>query len=232
MEKEIKYIDLIELFLTYTIYDIKKEVETPNINFIFNEEGINFFKSIINDGKFRMHHAHQNDLNYLLKHSSDNCISLCINDTESFFKYLMEIVNATLKLMREYEDNPIAYENARYILRRIWLRLGVEDVLDINRFLQKQLEFVRNRTFDTKDPVFVGKLDKYDITMKTKISDSWDESTRHMVFNISDENEEYELPHILYDIDEEGVCHLYAIQSHDTDKSKHIEIPHYPEQLQ
>ena len=50
----------------------------------------------------------------------------------------------------------------------------------------------------------------------------WDESTRSMHFTIKDADKRYALPRVLYDIDNNGVCYVYAIQkskSEGADKS-------------
>jgi hypothetical protein len=44
-----------------------------------------------------------------------------------------------------------------------------------------------------------------------------------MVFTLKNDEEEYELPHVLYDINDKGICYIYAVQSSKKTKNKHIE---------
>lgn len=223
MNREINCIDLIEIFLNYSIPDIKLEKETPNINFIFGQDGFNLFKKIINDGENRPHHSNKTDLDFLIEHSNDNCLSIQIDDAEHFFKHLTTITNETIKLFDEYGDRINPRETTRYLLRRIWLRMGISDIENIDSFLEKQLQFVKNRTFDSIESKNIGTFDGYNVLMKTKLNDLWDETTRSMVFTIENCGDEYELPYVLYDIDDDNNCYIYGVQNKGINKSKKIE---------
>jgi len=59
--------------------------------------------------------------------------------------------------------------------------------------------------------------------MKSEVNPTWDETTRSMIFTIEKNNYTYELPHILYDIDDKGVCYIYAVQSSKKKRDKTIE---------
>ena len=223
MNDLISYNDLIQIFLSYSIYDIKNEREMPNINFIFNEDGYDLLNSVIKDNEHRLHHSTIEDLDYLKTHSNDDCISLVINDAFIFFKYLTDIVNESLKLFREYGDNVNARETTRYLLRRIWLRMGINDIQNVELFLKNQLEFIKDRTFNIKENEQISEYEGEKVLVKTKPSELWDESTRSMIFTLENESESYELPHILYDINEDGICYVFGVQSAQVEKSKRIE---------
>jgi len=85
------------------------------------------------------------------------------------------------------------------------------------------LQFIRNRTFDTHCQKKIGLFNEHDIFMETIVNDMLDETTRSMIFIINGDNGTYELPHILYDIDNNGVCYIYGVQSSQTKKDKKIE---------
>ena len=214
MKKEIEINEVIKIFFNKTIYEIKSEIEIPNINFHFNDNNYQLFKE---------NNIKQKDIDFFIKHYNDNCLSIEINNTLSFFQYLTNIINETINLFKEYGNfiNPI--ETVEYLLRRIWLRMGINDLSDINNFLKNQLQFIKNRHLDCYEEKIIKNDDKYKIYMKTKVNDFWDETTRKMVFIIKNNNELYELPHILYDIDDNNTCYIYGVQSSQNEKNKHIE---------
>ena len=206
--KKILLEDVINIFFKYTIYDLKEEIETPNINFCFKEKLDDLFD--------------QKDLDYLIDNNSE-CLYVVINDKLTFFKYLTNIINETVNLFNEYEQNVDLEETARYLLRRIWLRMGINDFIDINKFLDNQLKFIKNRMLDTPEGKRLYTTKEFEIFQKTKVNDLWDETTRRMIFTIKNNDELYELPHILYDIDDNNTCYIYGVQSSQNEKNKHIE---------
>lgn len=226
-EREIiKPRQVIEVFLGNTIHEIKDEMEVPNINFIFDKDGYNLFKKVIdnplrNIGSWKT--PTQDDLLFLINHSNEDCLTINVNDTHKFFKLLTNIINETIELNSFYVDLDYSILTIKYLLRRIWLRMGINDVENINYFLNKQLQFVKNRTFDTHNELLVDKFHNYDVFMKTNRNELWDETTRSMIFTIKNDNIEYELPHILYDIDDENNCYIYGVQSSQNEKDKSIE---------
>lgn len=225
--KYIEFREIIELFLHTSIHELKEETETPNVNFIFDSEGLSLFDDIVKNPfvleGYWTPDATQEDIDYMIQRSNDDCLTLYIKDTNKFFKYLMDITNSLLDLFKFYGINASPRNTAMNIMRRIWLRMGVEDVENVEQFLKKQLEFVNNKTFANKNPEKVGSYYDYDVVMNTSINPTWDESTRSMIFTIKNDDEEYELPHVLYDIDDNGICYIFAVQSEQKKKSKTIE---------
>ena len=215
--------DIADAFLGTSIRELNEEVETPNINFLFNGDGYDYFNSLINDSEFRLHKPYQEDLDYLIEHYDEDCLDITVHDHELFFNLLNQIIEEQIKLFIEYGDNVISRETAIYLLRRIWLRLGVSDFDHIEDFLSKQLEFVTNRTFDTQTPRLINTYEGYNVYMKTVAKDMWNETTRGMIFTIGEDEHSYELPHILYDIDATNTCYIYGVQnSQSENKDKRI----------
>lgn len=206
--------EIIELFLGTTIYQIKSEREVPNISFKFN--------SADSDTDF-IYRAFKNNIKYLMEHLTDDCICVEVHDNDLFFRCLSDIISETIKLSNEYEGRVLEIPTALYILRRIWLRMGITDIENVEQFLNRQLQFVTDRTLDTYKKQKVDVFEGYDIFMKTIKNDSWDETTRSMIFTIERDNECYELPRVLYDIDNNKTCYIYGVQSAIGDHSKHIE---------
>ncbi len=216
---KIEFKNLIELFLETSIYQIKSEEEVPNINFKFGKDGLDLFEKVISTSSC----YNKNNLNYLINHCNDDCITIKINDSVKFFKYLTEIANETIKLFYDYDDIVDLNETVMYLLRRIWLRLGISDIENIEFFLDKQLQFVKNRTFDNYKLEKVGTFFEHSVFMKTKANELWDETTRSMVFTIGSDEKVYELPHILYDIDDQNICYIYGVQNCQFSKDRTIE---------
>ena len=225
----IEFRELVELFLNTSLSEIKKESDTPNINFKFKEDGLDLFKDIVANPfvkkDFWTPDAKQEDIDFLLSHNNndDDVPTIYINDSIKFFEILTNIINSTLELYAEYGMRLSARNLAMQILRRIWLRMGVEDISNIDIFLDKQLQFVRNRAFDNHKIEKVNMLNEYEVFMTIDVNQTWDESTRSMIFTIKGNDSTYELPHILFDIDDNGICYIYAVQSSKKEKDKTIE---------
>ena len=222
MEK-IEFKEIIELFLIRTLKEIKSGKDVPNINFKFNEEGIRLFESI-SKSPFKLKdywtpNIDKEDIDYLKNSIDNNMLTIYVDDAHKFFDYLKDIVNESIKLYDEYGEIKFARNFAMNLMKHIWLRMGVEDFSNVNKFLNKQLQFVKNRKINIKE----DEQTKENITKKTIVNRVYDETTRSMVFTIKEADREYELPHVLYDIDDNGVCYIYAVQSKKGIKDKKIE---------
>ena len=226
---EVVFKEIVELFANTTIYELKYERETSNLNFKFKEDGFMLFQYVMKN-PFVMKDAwtpniRKEDITFIKNHNNDiNVPTVSINDSVSFFEYLTEISNGLNKLYREYNECRNARELSIKMLRRIWLRMGIEDFSSVDTFLRKQLEFVKSRKLDVYSECLFTKFNEYDVSMKTEANRTWDESTRSMIFRIHNLDSSYELPHIMYDIDENNVCYIYAIQNGKrVEKDKKIE---------
>lgn len=226
MEK-IEFRELVEMFLHISIRQIKSESEAPNINFKFGEDAFVLFKNIIDNPfvneEYFIPNAEQKDIDFLLSRSHDDCPTIYVRDSIKFFQYLVDITNELIALRKYYKVSSIPRNLAMQIMRRIWLRMGIEDIQNVERFLDNQLQFVQNRTFDVKKSEKIDLFDKYSVYMRTTVNYTWDETTRSMIFIIKGDNEVYELPYILYDIDNNGTCYIYGVQSAKGKKDKTIE---------
>ncbi len=215
--KKIEFKETIELFVERVIYDIKSGRDVPNINFNFGESGLELFNHVKNnphklEGYWTPDISDENIEKVMSQ--DEGVLTINVHDTSRFFHLLTDIVNASLELESKYTDRPSERSYAMYLMRRIWLRMGIEDVNNIESFLEKQLEFLKNHTLDNYDFTIVDMFYDYKVKMKTISNPTWDESTRSMIFSITDEKEEdYELPHILYDIDKDNNCYIYGVQS-------------------
>ena len=207
--------EVIDLFIHRVINDIKIESEIPNVNFIFDD--LENFESIS-----------KRDIDFISKYNK-NSYSIKINNTKLFFKLLTELCNAQIDLRRYYGLNVPIKEESNAILRRIWLRATQSDFDNIEVFLQKQIEFIKDRTFDNpNNTIKYNNIYGYDVYYEIKENNSYSESSRRLEFTLDNNNNAiHSLPSILYDIrkeDNEKVCYIYAVQNEKTRKiNKKIE---------
>ena len=225
--ERIEFREIVELFLCVSIYELKSESEVPNINLQFGPDGYALFQDIkekpfVKEGSWTPDATKEN-IDFVIEHSNDDCLTIKVNNSIHFFELLMNITNSLLRLYEYYDIKAHPRNMAMNIMRRIWLRMGPTDVENVELFLRKQLEFLNNMTFDSRKEKFISEYYDYDVCMKTMLNRTFDETTRSMIFTIDDEKEEYELPHILYDIDDSNTCYIYGVQNKGEKKSKAIE---------
>ena len=225
--KKIEFRELVELFLNTSFREIKSETETPNINFKFGEDGFDLFKNIVENPFVKegawTPNANQEDIDFIHSHNDDDVPTIYINDSVKFFEYLTNIINTLIELNAEYEITSSPRNLTMNVLRRIWLRMVIEDIENIEVFLEKQLQFTKNKLLDTYNIEKISSLNEYEIFMRSEVNPTWAESTRSMIFTIKRNDNTYELPHILYDIDDNETCYIYAVQSSKHKKDKSIE---------
>ena len=225
--------EVIELFVVRTIYEIDSEIEIPKFNIIFDDKGMDLLEKVKNEpyqkiGYFTPDISQKDMEKIRIENQNDiNCPTIIVKDAALFFELLTNIINEQIKLNYIYGENSSARAIALQVLRRIWLRMEPDDFLDIELFLQKQLDFLKNLEFDMPRKEQRFKEFDYKIVYEIEKCETWCESTRRIVFKIFSENEIHELPKIYYDIREENnepVCYIYAVQNGRNKKtSKKIE---------
>lgn len=221
--------ELVELFVSVTVPDIMDEYEVPRVNFIFSDEAISWLRNLLKNPFKKEGYDTQNmtedDINRLCRENQNdsNCPTIVVKDYKLFFQLLTDIVNEQIDLYFEYRKGMGARRAALLLLRRLWLRMNVEDFNDVELFLEKQLEFLKNREFDNPfDENSLGIFDRYFVFYGVELCETWCESTRRMYFRIYDGLEEHhDLPNVYYDICEENgekVCYVSAVQCQKYDK--------------
>ena len=224
--------EVIELFVSRTIFDIQKTKEIPKINFLFNKDGL----ALIEDVKKRPFRKEgyyipdisDEDYQMLLDQNkvSDECYNIVIHDADTFFTLLTEIVNEQVKLENEYHGFNNARYEALYMLRRIWLRMDATDFYSIENFLMKQRDFIKNRELD--DFSRNKKLTQYDgidVYYMIHSHETYYETSRVINLYLYDGIERHDLAKVLYDIREENnekVCYIYALQKPKLSKKSKI----------
>ena len=221
MEK-IEFKEIIELFSIFALKEIKSGNAVPNINFKFNDKGKKIFDEVFKDPFEKEGYwtpsIQEEDLEFLNNIDND-VLTIEVDDAYEFFNYLKDITNELIKLHDEYNEVKFARNLAMALLKHIWLRMGIEDFSNVNSFLEKQLQFVKNRKLDTKNKEQIEN----NIIKETIVNRVYDETTRSMIFTINNEEGTYELPHILYDIDDSDICYIYGVQNKNKNKNKKIE---------
>ena len=220
--EKIEFKEIIELFLIFALKEIKSGETVPNINFKFNEEGLKLFEDVLKNPFEKKGYwtpsIQEEDLEFL-ENIDNDALTIEVDDAYKFFYDLKNITNELIKLHDEYNEVKFARNLAMALLKHIWLRMGIEDFSNINSFLDKQLQFVKNRKLDTKNKEQI----KNNVIKETIVNRVYDETTRSMIFTINNEEGTYELPHILYDIDDNDVCYIYGVQNKNKNKNKKIE---------
>lgn len=217
MNDKVTFEETVELFVNNTIYEIINESETPRFNIIFNKEAYKLFYYIMEnpfkkEGYWTPNIEHK-DIEKLKELSHGDYPTIYVKDHIKFFEYLTEITNNLINLYNKYGEQKSPRSLLIQVMRRIWLRMGVNDLNNVEKFLFKELEFIKNDMFD--DYRFVIGIDEfytYEVKAKTVVNRTWDESNRSMTFKIYDEFGYHSLPHILYDIIDD-TCYIYAVQN-------------------
>lgn len=220
----IDFNEAIELFINTTLPSIKAENEVPNVNFIFDKTALNLIKHVY-ENPFKLPNSWTPDIEErhleLLKIENNmdpNIPTIVIKDGYMFFMNLVRITNEYIRLCREYKFSAHPRSAFMRVSRRIFLRMGIEDFQNVELFLQKQHEFLLSREFEEyKYKTKVGEYKGYDIYAENKLNHTWDETNRHMHFEVFDGDEHiHDLSRIDYEIrseDDEKVCYIYAVQN-------------------
>lgn len=222
--RKVELSEIVELFLTFSIHQIKSEGEVPNINFKFEDEAHLYFNNTIKK-IFELNTTEDKlkDVDYAFSSSNDDCLNIYVKDIQKFFDYLLEYTNNYIELLNMYKIDENSKAVAMQVMRRIWLRMGISDFDNVELFLKKQSEFANNRLLDTLEQKNVSTFYDYNVYMKTIVNTPFVETTRSMIFTIKDDNDEYQLPSILYDIDDSNTCYIYGVQNKAEKKSKNIQ---------
>lgn len=140
MDKYMTLKEVVEGFVNFAYGDILFENEVSRFNISFEDSSFlknkefNFFSNSLQD----------------ILNNVPNCEipTVVIHDTELFFRLLTNVINAQIDLNDLYDNSAAKSMVARRVMRRLWLRMGVEELDNIELFLEKQLAFIENRELD------------------------------------------------------------------------------------
>lgn len=224
-------------FITETMYDILFEEEFPNFKFDFRqEEAIDFIKKVLQAyaDEYDFYKEKAQKIYDTIKGKNDNNETkpvMVINDYKQFFELFREYYEQDIELYfkRIGRTGFPVYEQEN-CFKQIWLRATPDDFNNPENFLRKQLQMLKDKTFEKYDrETYLGKLEFLDdniICIKNGIARTWDENLRQMEITIYDKqyyhNTElfirphYTLPVIRYGIyekDGKKICYIGSIQN-------------------
>lgn len=225
------------MFITETMHDILFEEDFPNFKFDFRqEEAIDFIKKVLQEyvDKYDFYKEKVQKIYDAIegkKQSNEIQPVMIVNDYKQFFELLREYYEKDIELYFKRIDMSFfpVYEQEK-CFKEIWLRATPDDFNNPENFLRKQLQMIKDTTFEKYDKeTCLGKLSFLDdniICIKNGIARTWDENLRQMEITIYDKqyyhNTElfirphYTLPVIRYGIyekDGKKVCHIGSIQN-------------------
>ena len=208
--------DIRKDFLYHTIPELNSCMcDMDYIKFVFDFKDIEELEKIVREdsenfdiGIKSIRHLLSNNKNYML----DNDTYIKVNDMNKFFSLLDQIVIEYSE--REHKVLP----HNRDFIRGIWLRMGVEDITNVEEFLERQLDFLKHDNIIRYNDTLLSDSN-LKIYYKNKCNDEYFETNNHLEFTIKDDDKEYDLPVIHYafskDSENKPLCYLYGIQKLD-----------------
>jgi len=218
-DDQIAYKELVEIFLSDTVPEIAGEYEVPKFNIIFDEEAYQYFYYVLKHPYGTISTVREKHIKQLMSlNGDDSCPTIVVKDFQMFFYNLLEIINRQIRLYALYEEPRNARDLCMFYLRRVWLRMTPGDFCNVEKFLDRELSFIKNYSFDylmlkRKITEFYGN----DLYMALRLGTTFDESTRQMTFFLQTKDKKrHDLPYIHYGVTEENgkkVCYIFGVQN-------------------
>ena len=213
-------LDVIKTFLYRTIPDmISPECNMDFISFLFSEEDVEKLEKIVVDDDREDKLMGFNSINLLYENNNNpKEDSIRINDYDKFFDIMTLIFNECEKRKKSGND----------FIRSIWLRMGVEDLSNVESFLIRQLEFLKN-----DQPLYYEYFRNEDLFIMCVGSENPEffETNSYARFVLTDSNlNKYRFPVVHYGISKENnnpICYIYGIQNSNTKNESNEEIDNF-----
>lgn len=224
--------DIKNVFLTKTINDLlSKEYNMPEIKFVFDETTLNSFEDCLDRNDSSSYNKGLNSIDYLKSILNDyksgvDGIYICIHDSSRFFFLLQKLIEV---YSNDFDRKLLDPSN---IIRSIWLRMGTSDISNVEKFLERQILFIKNyKVLPEYRELFY--FDNNDIlAYYIRENDDFFETNKNIVFSIrrSSNNylegtRDYEFPSIHFGISKENgeaISYIYGIQSISNIKDNEI----------
>lgn len=232
-------------FITSTMYRLLYSEEIPNFKVRFTEsEAMEFIRGILREytttyGEFATRKS-QEILKGLEEKADQNeeILVMVINSYQEFFEQLRQFYEQHIRLFFKRTGHSSFHSYAmKNCFELIWLRMMPEDFNDPEAFLRKQVQMIKDNTFEKYDEeTCLGKarfLGDNVLCIQNKVARIWDESSQEMHIIIYDKDyyhrkelfnrPHYELPVIRYGIfekDGKKVCCIASIQNKEDEQSK------------
>lgn len=230
-----------KVFLTKTIPDcLAKEYGIPFTKFVFEEKTLEELEDdlkkefqedykdekeieseIYKKGLKTILYLWKNRLEY--QNGSDD-IFIQVHDSNQFFSYLQELTSLYSKRKHRTLLDPDNF------IRSIWLRMGVEDIKNVETFLRRQIAFIKNESAINEYEEFDKLNDEDILAYRINENEDWFETNKNIVFSIrrtaSDISTEdimnmdfdvkdYDFPAIHFGLvreNDQNTCYLYGVQ--------------------
>ncbi len=232
MEKydTVEFKEIVEFFVSTTLGQIQNEYEVPRVDFLFGKDGLDLIEDV-KENPFELEGYWTPSINekdmQCVNSRDENCFLIKVHNAKLFFSLLTDLINESLKLDEVYHHRSSARSRAQVLLRRIWLRMDINDFDNVESFLFNQLMFLKDMTFDTPQAVDLCDYDGINVSFRTECLSNHYENTRQALFKLSDGENYHDLANVLYDIKEENgekVCYIGAIQKPmNSSRNKKIE---------
>ena len=211
--------EIIKLFVHSYSKIISGDKIAP-IKFIFSNDAFLLFKDVLKEQKNKKNIYNKIGIYEIIKIKNNNVIKedeiyIKVLDADLFFTKLQIIINLYLRFQKEFS----IYSLNDFITNYLWLKMTPYDFLDINSFLDLQIEFLLNNNYFDYDSFTGGEkvttFEGYDVYAMTENNSMMWETYKRMYFKIYDKNpiNSYELPSIHYGIENIDTCYIYAIQN-------------------
>lgn len=217
--------EAVTLFLDRTMTDLKSESEIPALNIIFPDSAFKLFEYVKNhpytkEGSY-VPPLYDRDIEKAKRenNSNPNLPTINIHNPVRFFELLTDIINSWRdfknKCFGSYSPRALFIQN----IKRLFLRMSPNDMLNIEQFLERELSFLQDETFEeyVSKNTTIGEYEGYIFKTALEEAPSWCETSKKMTFYLTNDNNEYHtLPSIYFGITEEygeQVCYIYAIQN-------------------
>ena len=224
-------IEVLRYFIIKTLTDFNEfDCNLPFLKFVFNKEDLEtiyeYLDTIKCDDTY-LYFSFPGINSYVLKEKRDDAIKILednyknkydynyiqINDYKTFSKLLGDIIKSTYYNNLYYKFSPDS------ILKSIWLRMGVSDILDVNSFLKRELSFFNTVNFFQDEYTKWGEYKTCDLFYKNSSNGDFFETNNHIKISLRKYDEYYDFPVIHYGLaieDKEAVCYIYGIQNLDS----------------
>lgn len=161
--------------------------------------------------------------------------ALVIKDLDTFIKKLEEYINLELILERKTLKIYSGKEKDRikWLISNLVANMTTEDFLNPIAYIDKYMEFLKDKTFDYLDEGITIKLPKVknsELEIKREQNNTSMETPYKITLTLKKENEEFttfKLPSIYYAVREENgerVCYIYSVMNKDNKKQTANEI--------
>ena len=224
--------DIRKIFLYKTVPSfLSWECNLPFIRFVFEVSTLNELENCLDQSLEDQNDKGVNALQSLYQNrkkyeEGSNQRFIVVHDAPLFFSLLQEII-------QEYEKRPHKkLQDSNNFIRSIWLRMGFEDVKNVESFLKKQLSFLKNNSIFPEYEEISSLQNKCVLAYRIHENDEWFETNQNIVFSIRNTSDEamdypcdYDFPAIHFELtkeNEEATCYIYGIQELGGMKNKQL----------